>query len=562
MKKALLLITLICTALASAQIKVTKEGYPKFENKQPTTTVSATDTLMISKVDGIQMGISFSDFTNGIGGGTTYTAGNGIDITSGVISADESYLDGVYLPLDGSQAMQDDLDLDFNDITDVNTIVLQTLIAQSDVITPNLTADGINSSSLSGVGNRMVIAESNGTLSTQSIPSGGGTDDQTASEVAFTPYGTIAATNTQSAIQELLDEASTASIDWSTPVNSDISFDTNDTYYIGNSGNYPIGIFGGELFGVKGVTTGVVQLNAFVNGTLPSLDNDGAIRYNFNTDIFEGLANGVVVPLSGTSSGSTSLTRYHSINEITSDITASYSNQVTGSGYGVVNTVSGSGDYVVTINNLRSSLVNENYSFVSNSSGSTLELVQGTATFVGKGQDSNNAVRITDYGNANLLEISDGVFRVDGDFEWFTYAENLILNGTQGSGTGSGATGGTHPGMTNSGTIPTYIIADDGSSAFDFNRYVVSIPLAANGLSAGDTLQIEMDAVSGGTAPRIQINFDNISNNEIATIQAGTLSDSGVIPSGVTDITIWFLPNYNSTNNTTATFTNVSLTKL
>lgn len=41
----------------------------------------------------------------------------------------------------------------------------------------------------------------------------GGTDDQVASEVPFTPYSTLAATNVQSAIQELLDEGGGASPD-------------------------------------------------------------------------------------------------------------------------------------------------------------------------------------------------------------------------------------------------------------------------------------------------------------------------------------------------------------
>ena len=38
---------------------------------------------------------------NAGGGGTSYTAGNGIDITSGTISVDETYLDSVYLPIIG-----------------------------------------------------------------------------------------------------------------------------------------------------------------------------------------------------------------------------------------------------------------------------------------------------------------------------------------------------------------------------------------------------------------------------------------------------------------------------
>lgn len=69
MKKTLIILVLFCATFASAQIKVTKEGYPKFENKQPTTTVAAADTLMISKVDGIQMGIAFVDFASAISAG-------------------------------------------------------------------------------------------------------------------------------------------------------------------------------------------------------------------------------------------------------------------------------------------------------------------------------------------------------------------------------------------------------------------------------------------------------------------------------------------------------------
>ncbi|SDT16001.1 hypothetical protein SAMN05192545_2905 [Maribacter dokdonensis] len=98
MKKALLIFVMLLSVCVSAQIKVTREGYPKFENKQPTTTVAATDTLMISKVDGIQMGISFADFTNGLNGGT-----------------------GAYLPLSGGE-MQGAIDMGFSSIYDVSDI--------------------------------------------------------------------------------------------------------------------------------------------------------------------------------------------------------------------------------------------------------------------------------------------------------------------------------------------------------------------------------------------------------------------------------------------------------
>lgn len=67
MKKTILIILILCSVWAQSQIRVTKEGYPQFPNKQPTATISETDTLMISKVEGIQMGISVAGFLNGAG---------------------------------------------------------------------------------------------------------------------------------------------------------------------------------------------------------------------------------------------------------------------------------------------------------------------------------------------------------------------------------------------------------------------------------------------------------------------------------------------------------------
>lgn len=63
----------------------------------------------------------------------------------------------------------------------------------------------------------------------------GGTDDQTAAEVPFTPYSTIASTNVQDAIEELLDESSGGG----TPADGSITLakmaDANANSFIGNN---------------------------------------------------------------------------------------------------------------------------------------------------------------------------------------------------------------------------------------------------------------------------------------------------------------------------------------
>lgn len=64
-----------------------------------------------------------------------------------------------------------------------------------------------DSQTLSFDGTNVSITGGN-SVDVSSLSDGTGTDDQTATEVPFTPYSTIAATNVQAAIQEMLDEAS------------------------------------------------------------------------------------------------------------------------------------------------------------------------------------------------------------------------------------------------------------------------------------------------------------------------------------------------------------------
>lgn len=187
----------------------------------------------------------------------------------------------------------------------------------------------------------------------------------------------------------------------------------------------------------------------------------------------------------------------------------------------------------------------------------TFEIIPEGSVLDWNGRTTENAVRLTGIkgGLIYMRKKSPSNYFLDGDITGFSYSTNLMLTGTEG---GAGTTGG----LTNSSTSPNYVITDDGTSTNLFDRYTVIIPLASNGLAVGDVVQIAMDSVSGGTSPRIQVNIDNVANSEIATIQSGTLSDTGTIPSGATELTIWILANYNSSSNNTATFTNVVLTKL
>lgn len=63
------------------------------------------------------------------------------------------------------------------------------------------------------------------------IQDGTGTDDQTATEVTFTPYSTLASTNVQAAIQELLDEAAGGGASQLTDL-SDVSGATSTNRYV------------------------------------------------------------------------------------------------------------------------------------------------------------------------------------------------------------------------------------------------------------------------------------------------------------------------------------------
>ncbi len=544
MKKYIIILLLFVSAFGYSQV-----GGFSMLNLDPKTTAER-DNVSIAQglVNGsivLNENTGTLDWYNGStwvslgGSGSTYTAGDGIDITGSVISVDNPFTDEDETKLDGIATGATDYDgSDAVKLTGTQTITGSKTFNAATYFPLSMYAKGSLYISHNG---QTGYSSSDASLRLSSVAASGG------NYYADIFGGNQGITNTAFRITAVptsysyFNNTLGISMGKNTPPSTilDVNGTITATSFIGD---------GSQLTGISGGTDDQTAAEVTYDNTTSGLTA---------TDV-----QGAIDELESLTGGSASLTGYHSMLELTANGTASYANQVTGSGYRVINEVKGTTDIDYIINNLRSSLVNENYSFVSNSSSSILELLEGSASFVGKGQEGNNAVRVADYGSANLLEISDGVFRVDGDFEWFSYAQNLILNGLQGAGSGNGATGGTHPGMTRSGTLPTYIISDDGSSAFDFNRYEVKIVLADNGLSVGDTIQIEADAITGGTNPNIYVNINSNSNTQIATINASQLSDTGVIPSGATELSIWFLPNFNSTNNTTATFTNVRVTKL
>ncbi|MGB5821469.1 MAG: hypothetical protein WBG90_18445 [Saonia sp.] len=127
MKKLLALLILLVSVSAVCQVRVTKEGYPNFPKKPQETTISATDTVLISKVDGIVRGISYADFTSGLGGGTSSNldlTGNVLTLTNPLTPGNnvnlQSWLTVLYPNLDTDST--NDFSGDYNDLTNKPTI--------------------------------------------------------------------------------------------------------------------------------------------------------------------------------------------------------------------------------------------------------------------------------------------------------------------------------------------------------------------------------------------------------------------------------------------------------
>ena len=109
---------------------------------------------------------------------------------------------------------------------------------------------------------------------------------------------------------------------------------------------------------------------------------------------------------------------------------------------------------------------------------------------------------------------------------------------------------------------PTYTVSDNGSGG-SFGRMRISIDMAANGLSVGDTLQLSADGVANtlGTGVRLEVVFNNGTNDGFLLLTAaGTVS--AAIPATATTIDMLLFPGYNVAGSENATFTNVVLQKL
>lgn len=125
----------------------------------------------------------------------------------------------------------------------------------------------------------------------------GGTDDQVASEVPFTPYGTVSSTDVQAAIQEMLDETAigaltVADLNTSTEIDAIVNDNIGDGYLVFNSikDNEVLG-FGSDTFSDFTLrsdgTNGKMTLNSpfiitnLIDGGIFSIDNSTLVAKSF-----------------------------------------------------------------------------------------------------------------------------------------------------------------------------------------------------------------------------------------------------------------------------------------
>ncbi|WP_421811753.1 hypothetical protein [Flagellimonas sp.] len=92
MRNILIVLAFLSYFAVQGQVSVTKDGYAKVKKKPIETSLIDSDTINISKSDGIIRGISFADFKSILPftNGPSLTAGNGINIASEEISVDTS----------------------------------------------------------------------------------------------------------------------------------------------------------------------------------------------------------------------------------------------------------------------------------------------------------------------------------------------------------------------------------------------------------------------------------------------------------------------------------------
>ena len=95
-----------------------------------------------------------------------------------------------------------------------------------------------------------------------------------------------------------------------------------------------------------------------------------------------------------------------------------------------------------------------------------------------------------------------------------------------------------------------------------FSRYVIPINLAAEGISAGDRINISVDGRSGTGNARIEVNRNNTANAHESYNTFGnswsTFNRTTTVPSGMSSLDIWLFSNYNiSTGSGNAYYRNL-----
>ena len=100
-----------------------------------------------------------------------------------------------------------------------------------------------------------------------------------------------------------------------------------------------------------------------------------------------------------------------------------------------------------------------------------------------------------------------------------------------------------------------------------WSRYVIPINLAAEGISAGDRINVSIEGRSGSGVARIEVNRNNIPNDFLLSHSFGsswsTHNRTITVPLGATTLDIWLFSNYGlNTNAGTSNYRNLRVSKV
>lgn len=237
--------------------------------------------------------------------------------------------------------------------------------------------------------------------------------------------------------------------------------------------------------------------------------------------------------------GGTVNTGFHSVVDLAADASFAYSNQVSGTGYRVFNSVTVAGTRTMTLDNLRTGQVDENYIVDVDGSTSVLEIVPGTATIFGLDQGTNNRVRVNALGTISLVEKTDGNFRVEcSNCEWFTFTTNKYIEGSlvnpdnevagnYGSFTDSGSGTGRFSLSTSTDGIMSQSIQYDALNTDAGGFRAIHVDLASVIQNYDETknyqIQFWVENVSGSD---IRVQVDNTDTSD-GTVQLSNATDTG-----------------------------------